>query len=139
LPHTTNPDRFLNGTMSQPTLLIIDDEDGVRQSLRLVFDKGYRVLEANSFASAMEKTEEEKPEVVLLDILMPRIDGLKTLQRIKEIHPQCQVIMLTALNAGRAVAAAMASGAFDYVVKPFDVSEIREKVNQALEKTRGKK
>lgn len=124
--------------MGQPTLLIIDDEDGVRQSLRLVFDKDYRILEANSFTSAIEKTQTEKPEVILLDILMPRVDGLKTLQRIKEIHPQCQVIMLTALNAGRAVAAAMRSGAFDYVVKPFDVSQLREKVKQALEKVAAK-
>ena len=124
--------------MSQATLLIIDDEDGVRQSLRLVFDKDYRILEADSFTSAMEKIQEEKPEVILLDILMPRVDGLKTLKRIKEIHPQCQVIMLTALNAGRAVAAAMSSGAFDYVVKPFDVTDLREKVKQALERIAAK-
>ena len=118
--------------------MIIDDEDGVRQSLRLVFGKDYRILEADSFTSAMEKTQEEKPEVILLDILMPRVDGLKTLKRIKEIHPQCQVIMLTALNAGRAVAAAMSSGAFDYVVKPFDVTDLREKVKQALERIAAK-
>lgn len=120
--------------MGQHSLLIVDDEVGVRESLKIVFSKDFRILEATSAEGAVRKVQEERPEVVLLDILMPGTDGLKVLKRIKEFHPNCQVIMLTALNAKLTALTAKESGAFDYVVKPFDVVELRHKVEQALKK-----
>src|SRR3972149_4320765 len=121
--------------MSQPSLLIVDDEAGVRESIRLIFNKDFRLLEAKSSAEATQRVQEEKPEIILLDILMPGANGLDTLKKIKSIHPAAQVIMLTALNTARTAFTAKESGAFDYVTKPFDVDELRLRVSRALEKT----
>jgi len=120
--------------MSQPLVLVVDDEPGVRQSLQLVFNKIYRVLEAPSADEAIQKLTDEKPDLVLLDIMMPGADGLAVLKQIKSIHPDCQVIMLTGLNTARTAFAAKGTGAFDYVTKPFDVEELRLRVEHALEK-----
>ena len=120
--------------MSQPLLLVVDDEPGVRQSLQLVFNKTYRVLEAASAEDAVQKLTDEVPDVILLDIMMPGTDGLAVLKQIKSINPDCQVIMLTGLNTARTAFAAKGTGAFDYVTKPFDVEELRLRVEHALEK-----
>jgi DNA-binding NtrC family response regulator len=120
--------------MSQPLILVVDDEVGVRQSLQLVFNKTYRVLEAASPENAIQKVAEESPDLVLLDIMMPGTDGLAVLKHIKSINPDCQVIMLTGLNTARTAFAAKGAGAFDYVTKPFDVEELRLRVERALEK-----
>ena len=120
--------------MSQPLLLVVDDEAGVRQSLQMVFGKSFRVLEAVSADEALQKVTEEKPDVVLLDIVMPGADGLAVLKQMRTLHPESQVIMLTALNTARTAFAAKGTGAFDYVTKPFDVEELRMRVEHALEK-----
>jgi DNA-binding NtrC family response regulator len=115
-----------------PVLLLIDDEFGVRESLKMVFSKDYRVLEADSIDAAIPKVQEAHPDVVLLDVLMPRADGLEVLRRIKEIHPGCEVIMLTGVNSQQLAAKAKDSGAFDFIGKPFDVVDLRQKVSRAL-------
>ena len=120
--------------MSQTSLLVVDDEIGVRESIRLIFGKHFRVHEARSSEEALRKVKEETPDIVLLDILMPGADGLDTLKQIKKIHPEGQVIMLTALNTARTAFTAKETGAFDYVTKPFDVEELRLRVDRALEK-----
>jgi DNA-binding NtrC family response regulator len=120
--------------MNQPVLLVIDDEAGVRHALQLVFNKSFRVIEATSAADAVQKATDERPDVALLDIVMPGTDGLEVLKQIKEAQPECQVIMLTALNTARAAFTARATGAYDYVTKPFDVEELRLKVEHAMEK-----
>jgi DNA-binding NtrC family response regulator len=120
--------------MSQPVLLVVDDEPGVRQSLQMVFNKTFRVLEAASAEEALRKVADDTPDVVLLDIVMPGIDGLAVLKQIKSIHPDCQVIMLTGLNTARTAFTAKGTGAFDYVTKPFDVDELRMRVDHAVEK-----
>ena len=96
--------------------------------------KSYRVLEATSADEAIQKLAEEKPDVVLLDIVMPGADGLAVLKQMRSIHTDCQVIMLTALNTARTAFTAKGTGAFDYVTKPFDVEELRLRVEHALEK-----
>jgi DNA-binding NtrC family response regulator len=120
--------------MSQPLLMVVDDEPGVRQSLQLVFNKAYNVLEACSADEAIQKAGNERPDVILLDIMMPGTDGLAVLKQIKSVHPDSQVIMLTGLNTARTAFAAKSTGAFDYVTKPFDVEELRLRVEHALEK-----
>ena len=119
--------------MSRPSLLIVDDEAGVRASLRMIFNKDFRILEAASSEVAIEKAQEESPEIVLLDIRLPGVGGLEVLRRIKESNPHCQVIMLTALRTAHTALAAKEYGAFDYVVKPFDVAELSLRVHRALE------
>jgi DNA-binding response OmpR family regulator len=120
--------------MSPPVLLVIDDEKGVRESLRMIFGKDFYVLEADSVDPGIAAVRAEKPAVVLLDLLLPKVDGIEVLRQIKEIHSRCEVIMLTALNSKHASAKALDFGAFDFVGKPFDVSDLRRKVDQALQK-----
>jgi DNA-binding NtrC family response regulator len=119
--------------MSSPLLLAVDDEVGVRESLKMVFSKEYRLLEAASVDAAILQVQEERPQVVLLDILMPKTDGIEILRQIKTIHPCCEVIMLTGVNSQQLADKAMDFGAFDFIGKPFDVVELRQKVKKALE------
>ncbi len=121
--------------MNRPSLLVVDDEAGVREALRLIFSGEFRFSEARSSDEAVSKVREEWPDVILLDIVMPGTNGLKTLKQIKDIHPDGQVIMLTALNTARTAFSASETGAFDYVTKPFDINELRLRVRRAIEKT----
>jgi DNA-binding NtrC family response regulator len=120
--------------MTQGVLLVIDDEPGVRHSLKMVFDKVFRVVEAATANDGVQKLTEEKPDIVLLDIVMPGADGLSVLKQMKSVHPECQVIMLTGLNTARTAFTAKGTGAFEYVTKPFDVEELRLRVEHAFEK-----
>jgi DNA-binding NtrC family response regulator len=119
--------------MSPPLLLIVDDEIGVRESLKMVLGKDFRLIEADSVELALAKVENARPDVVLLDMIMPKSDGLVALQRIKGIHPGCAVIILTGVNSQQLAAKALDGGAFDFIGKPFDVVDLRQKVARALE------
>jgi len=120
--------------MTPPLLLIVDDELGVRESLKMVFCKDFRLLEADSVGAALPIVLDSKPNVVLLDVLMPKTDGIEALRRIKKIEPGCEVIMLTGVNSQQLSNEALNSGAFDFVAKPFDVVDLRQKVARALQK-----
>jgi DNA-binding NtrC family response regulator len=120
--------------MDSPLLLIVDDELGVRESLKMVFCKDFRLMEADSVEGAIPKVQDAKPDVILLDVLMPKTDGIELLRRIKEIRPACEVIMLTGVNSEQLASKALNFGAFDFVAKPFDVVDLRQKVSQALQK-----
>ena len=109
-----------------PLLLLVDDEVGVRESLKMVFSKSYRLAEADNVDDALAQIQNARPEVVLLDVLMPKTDGIELLRRIKEIHPGCAVIILTGVNSQQLAAKASAFGAFDFVGKPFDVIDLRQ-------------
>ena len=117
----------------QPLLLLVDDEMGVRESLKMVFGRTFRLIEADNVDLAIVQVREARPAVVLLDVLMPKTDGIEVLKRIKEIHPACAVIMLTGVNSQQLAAKASEFGAFDFVGKPFDVVDLRQKVARALE------
>jgi DNA-binding NtrC family response regulator len=120
--------------MKSPLLLIIDDELGVRESLKMVFSKDFGLIEADSVDAAITKLQDFKPDVILLDVLMPKTDGIEVLRRIKEIQPACEVIILSGVNSQQLAAKALQFGAFEFVAKPFDVIDLRQKVSRALEK-----
>ncbi len=120
--------------MNLPLLMVVDDEMGVRESLKIVFAKDFRLLEADSIDAALPKVQAEKPDIVLLDVLLPKTDGIEVLRQIKAIHPDCEVIMLTALKTRQLADKAANFGAFDVVGKPFDVIDLRATVNGALAK-----
>lgn len=119
--------------MNPPLLLLVDDEIGVRESLKMVLGKDFRLIEADSVDVALAKVDAERPDVVLLDMIMPKSDGLVVLQRIKEIHPGCAVIILTGNNSQLLAAKSIDGGAFDFIGKPFDVVDLRRKVARAVE------
>ena len=102
-------------------ILIVDDEENICLILESVFtDAGYQVETAADGLRALEKMKRYKPEVVLLDKNMPRMDGLKTLQQIRQIYPATVVVMFTAHGDVASAVEAMKLGAYDYIEKPFD-------------------
>ena len=107
--------------MSLPMMLVVDDEAGVRQSLQLVFNKNFRVLEASSADDAIQRVNDEKPDVVLLDIMMPKMDGVETCRQLRDM-PELQkmfVVFLTARSEEYSEVAAFDIGADDYITKPI--------------------
>ena len=104
------------------SLLIVDDESSVRHLLRDFFKtKRYQTLEAENGEQAVELVKQENPSVVLLDVMMPGMDGLTTLGRILEINPKLGVVMATGQRDDQTVRKAMELGAYGYVLKPFDL------------------
>jgi DNA-binding NtrC family response regulator len=102
-------------------ILIVDDEENIRMILENVFaDAGYRVETAKDGVQALDKMKRFRPEIVLLDKNMPRMDGLETLRQIKLRHPATVVVMFTAHGDVGSAVEAMKSGAYDYIEKPFD-------------------
>ena len=110
--------------MEKRRVLIVDDEPGVRESLRMVLKEQYEAVLASSGEEALDMLPQVQPDLVLLDVLMPGIDGLVVLERIKEQDQRVPVLMLTATKTVKTAVTAMKLGAFDYVTKPFDVEEL---------------
>jgi len=117
----------------RPVVLVVDDDAGVREGLRFALDEHYTVLDASQGRSAMSIVQTERVDLVLLDILMPEVDGLEILQELKTLDPDLPVIMMTAVKTVRTTVAAMKLGACDYVTKPFQEDELIAAMRQALE------
>jgi len=114
------------------SILIVDDEIGARESLRMVLKNDYEVFLARNAEEAFLQVKEHSPEVILLDIILPDLDGLKVLEEIKRRDPDGIVIMITATKTVKTAVEAMRLGAYDYVTKPFDIDELRLTVSRAL-------
>ena len=107
------------------SVLIVDDEIGARESLKMILKNDYEVSLARNAEEAFSKIKEHSPDVILLDILLPDLDGLKVLERIKQNDPDMVVIMITGTETVNTAVEAMKLGAYDYVTKPFDIDELR--------------
>ncbi|MDD5558477.1 response regulator [Candidatus Methylomirabilis sp.] len=108
--------------MMAARVLVVDDEPGAVELLQeFLVAKGYEVIAASNGAEAVQKVVEERPHLILLDVRMPRMDGLEALRRIREIDKEVAVIMVTGVNEEEIGRQAMALGAFDYIVKPLDL------------------
>jgi two-component system sensor histidine kinase/response regulator len=116
------------------TLLIVDDEEGPRQSLRVVFKDDYSLLVVSNGADALELARKHKINVAVLDIRMTGMSGTEVLERLKAIQPSIEVIMLTAYETVETIRQALRLGACDYLNKPFDVATIRKAVAIAMER-----
>ena len=121
---------------SKATLLIVDDEEGPRQSLRIVFKNDYNVLLATNGMDAIELVKTNPVNVVVLDIMMLGLSGVETLKEIKLIAPSVEVIMLTAFETIETARQALRHGASDYLNKPFDITTMRAAVAHAAQKHR---
>src|SRR5574341_665913 len=119
--------------MEKRRILLVDDEPAVRESLRMVLKEHYELALAASGKDALDLVEQEPLDVVLLDILMPGMDGLEVLEQIKQRPNAPQVIMLTATKTVKTAVTAMKRGACDYVTKPFDVDELLLIVARAVQ------
>ena len=114
------------------SVLIVDDEVGTRESLKLILKKDYDVLLAKDAEEAFLQIKEQTPDVILLDIILPDQDGLRVLEKIKKNDSDSIIIMITATKTVKTAVEAMKLGAFDYITKPFDVDELRLIVSRAL-------
>ena len=118
----------------RPVALVVDDEESVRESFRLVLDQDYDVLDVPDGARALDIIRAHHVDVVLLDIRLPEMDGIEVLERIKAIDDSVEVILVTAVKTVRTAVAAMKLGAFDYLTKPFEDEELLSLVRRAVEK-----
>ena len=116
-------------------ILVVDDEEIVLKSCqRILAGRDYEVDVESDGLQALERINQDYYEVLVLDIKMPRIDGLEILQRVKEGHPDIDVIMITGLHDIESAVKAMKLGAFDYLPKPFDPAELQMAVARAFER-----
>lgn len=119
-----------------PQILVIDDEMGPRESLRMLLKPNYQVHTADSVEAGIRLLREKRPDAVISDIRMPGTNGIEGLRRIREIDPHVAVIMLTGFGALETAQEALRLGANDYISKPFDAREMRDVISRNVERTR---
>jgi len=120
--------------MTNETVLVVDDEDRIRSSLRgILSDEGFRVVDTGRAPDVMELIEREHPDVVLLDVWMPDIDGIELLRRIKSERPAVAVIMISGHANIQSAVAATKLGAADFIQKPFSVTGLLASIARVLD------
>ncbi len=118
-----------------PKILVVDDEQSMRSMLRIMLKKeGYQATCAASGEEAIELCEKQNYDLVLTDIKMGGMNGLQVLQKVKELNPDTAVIMITAFASMETAVDAMKEGAYDYISKPFDISQVKQVVNNSLKR-----
>jgi len=115
-------------------ILIADDSLFMRRILKDILSEDYEIVEVDSGAKALEKFENENPDLVLLDIIMPggEEEGVTVLRSIIEKNPEAQVVMITAVGQDAIIEKCRKLGAKDYIVKPFDAKQVAETVEKCL-------
>lgn len=118
----------------KPVILVVDDEQDLCEMLvKIFYEEGYVTDMANSGKDAIKKIREGGVDFVLLDIMMPEMSGIETLQQIKAIRPGLPVVMITAYATLKTAQEAMSLGAYDYITKPFNLECVREVIKHGLE------
>jgi two-component system, NtrC family, nitrogen regulation response regulator NtrX len=126
-----------SGTMMTETILIVDDEEGIRSALAgILEDEGYRTVSAADGVDALALCVRELPGLVLLDIWMPRMDGIETLKRLKELYPSLNVIMMSGHGTIETAVKSTKLGAYDFIEKPLSLEKVVVTVENALAMTR---
>lgn len=121
--------------MSKDKILVADDEKSMREFLEIMLKKeGYKVSLASNGEEVVKMIEKDIFDLVLLDIRMPKLDGISALKKIKSVSPETVAIMITAYASADSAIQAMKEGAYDYITKPFKVDEIKLIIQNALEK-----
>ena len=118
----------------RPTLLVVDDEEGPRQSLRVMFKDDYNVLMASDGRAAIEVARRSPIDVAVLDIRMGGMSGIELLGKLKEVDPCIEVVMMTAFETADTIRQALRLSACDYINKPFDLNTMREAVAKAMKR-----
>ena len=118
------------------SILIVDDEEPVRDSLELLLEDNYYIFTADSGEQALKILDRQSVDLVILDITMPGMGGMTALENIKSISPTPEVVILSASDSARLGAQAVRKGAFDYITKPFDADDLMDVIRKALERNR---
>ena len=122
--------------MSARILVVDDEEIVIRSCMRILDADDYQIETARDGQEALRKVEDNPYDIMILDIMMPNLGGLEVLRRVKEAHPDMDVIMITGLSQIDTAVQAMKLGAFDYIPKPFEPDELKLVVQRALERRR---
>lgn len=125
---------ILSPAIRKGTLLIVDDEEGPRQALKLVFKGTYDLLLAEDGPSAIELAKANRIDVAVMDIRMPGMSGIELLEQLRVVHPDIEAVIITAYETTETMRQALRLRACDYINKPFDVSTIRNAVGQAMQR-----
>lgn len=114
-------------------ILVVDDQFGIRLLLSEVFKReGYEVFQASNGFQALEIVKTDKPQLVLLDMKIPGMDGIEILKRIKRIDVSVKVILMTAYGELDMLNEAKENGAIQYFAKPFDINEVKKAVSREM-------
>lgn len=114
-------------------ILIVDDQLGIRLLLKEILQKeGYSTFQAANGYQAIEITKKENPDLVLLDMRLPEMNGIEILQELKKISPDIRVIIMTAYGEQELIDTAKNIGILDYITKPFEIEEIRRIVKEKI-------
>jgi len=116
-------------------ILVVDDEISMRNLFSIMLAKeGYDVDTAEDGTAAVSLLDTKIYDLVITDIMMPKMKGTQVLKKVKEVHPETVVIMITAYASTESAVEAMKDGAYDYITKPFNVEEIKVIIRKALER-----
>ena len=123
----------------KPRVLLVDDEEGVRMSLRALLDREFAIEMVGSGEAALEQLPRFRPDLVLLDVkLLPSMSGLDVLQEIKAFDERIEVVMITAFASLATLNEALRRGAFGYLIKPFPRRDLALMVRDALVRRNGR-
>lgn len=122
--------------MAKSKILVIDDEIGVRETFHNILKDDYEVTTAEKGSEGLSLAEKEEMDLIFLDMVMPEIDGIEVLRRLKQKKIRTPVVIVTATKSIKSAVEAMKLGAFDYLSKPFELDEITMVINRALESQR---
>jgi len=118
--------------MSDEKILLVDDEQEFTQVLaERMKSRGLTVVTAENGPAALKRASEETFDAIILDVMMPEMDGIETLKRLREINPDLQIIMLTGHATLKAGVEAVKLGAMDFLEKPADIQRLMEKIKEA--------
>src|ERR687885_2970282 len=120
------------GRMQQRRILIVDDEPGLRELVRINLEhEGFGVLQAENGAESLTMVREEQPDLVIMDVMMPEMDGWEACKKLREFS-QVPVLMLTARVQSQDIVTGLDTGADDYLLKPFNMDELMARVRALL-------
>jgi two-component system, NtrC family, response regulator AtoC len=120
--------------VAQRTILVADDDSSIRSLLKqLLSDEGYAVVEATTGTEVVEKVKDTNPDLVIMDVRMPELDGIEALSKLKVSSPKTSVLIMTAFGSSNNAIRAMELGAFDYITKPFELDKISHTVKRVIE------
>lgn len=118
--------------MAKQKILICDDSEGVRESLKLILEDDYDLAFACDGNEAVDCIKKNPPQLAILDIKMPKLNGIDALKKIQESNPGIKVLFVTGYQYAEAAKGALKLGAYDYIVKPFNPQEIKSAVKKIL-------
>ena len=132
-----DPEQYLQQNQQQKTILIADDDELIHDLLCGSFERiGYQTVRASNGNETLQLINQHKPDMVILDFMMPGMDGISVLKQIKKNpdYKSIPVIMLTAKNQQENIIKGLNNGAADYITKPFDISEVQARVTGILQR-----